>query len=101
MKFGKASGGSAKSFEWRNNPWRPRRAPSKPFARTPRRKQTYDPTLILFGVIPLGGQADFDFLAFEGGSQASNDFAGPELFTEENQGAVFESADGAEKILGE
>jgi len=37
----------------------------------------------------------------EGGADAANDFAGPEFFGEEDEGAIFEIADGAEKVAGE
>ena len=47
----------------------------------------------------LSGKTDFYVLAFEGGARAADDFASPEFFAQENQGAVFESTDGAEKIM--
>jgi hypothetical protein len=50
---------------------------------------------------PSGGQADLDIQPFQSGADAANYFAGPELFAKENQRAVFKSADGAEKIVGE
>lgn len=47
----------------------------------------------------LGGEADFDVLAFEGRADAANDFADGQFFAEQDEGAVFESASGTEEIL--
>src|ERR1700733_1202707 len=47
------------------------------------------------------GQTDFDVLAFERRADAANHFASPQLIAEENQRAVFESTDSAEKIIVE
>ena len=46
-------------------------------------------------------KADFDVEAVKGGPGPADDFAGPALLTQQNEGAILKIADGTEKILGE
>jgi hypothetical protein len=44
---------------------------------------------------------DLDFEVPQGGSDAANDFAGPQLLAEEHERSIFETADSAEKVIRE